>query len=196
MYADLAPRRGLFASFSRYNRRSQERAVGCLKTVQYAIVAGVLYYVLTLVYGILASPQALPFRPCLPEIAPDATLVARVRRAQTADAPMACSTQWQVTGQACVCCVGEHCWRGARVVANGTQMATMVDVVADGRRLKRRLPRTMNVCYVEMGSGEEKCRLEENERVGDVLRAIEFLRGWPPSGQDATPAPSGRPAHG
>jgi hypothetical protein len=190
MYADLAPRRGLFASFSPYNRRSQERWMGCLKTCQVFAVVCVLYYVLTLVFSILASPRALPFRPCLPDVAPDAPLLERVRRAQTADAPMACSTQWQATGQPCVCCVGDHCWRGAKIVANGTQMATMVDVVADGRRLRRRLPRTMNVCYRELDSEKDRCRLEENERVGDVLRAIEFLRGWPPSGQDVTPAPS------
>lgn len=190
MYSDLAPRRGVRAAFSPNNRYFWGRVGTLIALAKWAFVLWALYHALGFFAGFLSSPPILEFRPCLPELAPDEFLV---RRMNLTDRVL-CSSRWQAIPQPCVCCVHGDCWRDVKILSNGTQMVTMEDDVDDPppeRRLARRIPRTMNVCYMGVGETAFKtCLVEENEKVGDILRAIEFMRGWAASGEDVTPAPS------
>jgi hypothetical protein len=187
MDRDLYSRRGLFSVFDPYNRRSLERMATLTRCFTWAFIGILVYFVSGMVIGLFTAAEVVDFVPCLPGSEPDAELIRRVRSLQTIDTPVACSTRDQVTRQPCVCCVQEDCWRGVEIKHNGTQWRTMEDVVGQ-RFLRRRLPRTMNVCYKAL-DGHETCRVEEKTKVGDVLRAIELLRGWAPSGEEVPPTP-------
>ena len=113
-----------------------------------------------------------------------ASLQEKMRRDMGQDAAYWCSTHRVTREMPCMCCVGEHCWRDATVVKNSTVMATMWDHVADGRRLRRRIPAFVIVSYDKCDSAETYVRQEKGETVGDLFRALELLHNLEPDGID------------
>lgn len=98
--------------------------------------------------------------------------------------PYGCSTQDRKLPAPCLCCVRGACWREIRIASNSTEMRTVVDRV-DGQALRRKVPRSISVCFVPIDTYDPNCTdISDLGMVSDLLRARELLRGW---GHDGEP---------
>lgn len=137
------------------------------------------------VWNAVEEPVRQPWMPCVND--PDAHAasgrLATVTMAHAETHGSWCTTLDTALSMPCLCCVkASRCWSGVEISKNYTAlMGNSFDTVG-GRRLRRRLPSAMRVCYT-MGHAAE-CVHEEGPTVPRLLRAIEQLNGWAPAGTE------------
>lgn len=141
-----------------------------------------IYQTLYAVSDASKQGELLAFRPCDPLLAPSSELLQSLLDARK-KVSYYCSTQNQRSSQACACCVKDKCWRDVHIISNASLDPSEIVDRVDGVKYQRHIPKSMQVCYhIESHLDLDACEKVEGVRVNAILRAIEKLKGWNPSG--------------